>query len=173
MTLGAAEHPVQHDPDAAKVMIARAKELSVTALGELRELIRGIQPPILADRGLADAARWPWTPRWTWTTRVNLPGQAAEPIEAAVYFAVSELLAKLELRHESGVLKATVTDNGRGGATVGRGGGLHGIRHHLDGFDGVLTHQPDRRTHRSRLGDPMHVVLAEDVYLLEKGSPTS
>ncbi|MFI6538654.1 sensor histidine kinase [Nonomuraea sp. NPDC050547] len=151
MTLGAVEDLIARDPEAAKEMVAKAKALSVSALGELRELIRGIHPPVLADRGLADAVR---------TLALDAPldaevraivgGQVAPPIEAAVYFAVSELLANVakhaeaskvlvDLRHTNGVLKATVTDDGRGGAAAGSGGGLYGIRRRLEGFDGVLT----------------------------------
>ncbi|NUT44432.1 MAG: sensor histidine kinase [Thermoactinospora sp.] len=151
MTLGAAEHLVRHDPEAAVAMIARAKDLSATALVELRELIRGIQPPILTDRGLADAVRTlAMDAPLDVETRIGLPGQVPGPIETAVYFALSELLANvakhaaackvtLELRHENGVLKARVTDDGQGGATATPGGGLHGIRRRLDGFDGVMT----------------------------------
>ncbi|NUS09266.1 MAG: sensor histidine kinase [Nonomuraea sp.] len=186
MTLGAAEHLVQHDPDAAQVMIARAKELSVTALGELRELIRGIQPPILADRGLADAVRTlAMDAPLDVDTRVALPGQAAEPIEAAVYFAVSELLTNvakhaaatkvmLELRHEGGVLKASVIDNGRGGATAEPGGGLHGIRRRLDGFDGVLTlFSPIGGPTVATLEIPCTLSSPRTSTSCEKGSPTS
>ncbi|MFB4273657.1 sensor domain-containing protein [Nonomuraea sp. MTCD27] len=150
MTLGAAEGLIDRDPEAARAMIAGAKDMSVIALGELRELIRGIHPPVLADRGLADAVRTlAMDAPLEAEVRVHLPGRVAAPIEAAVYFAVSELLTNaakhatatsvlVELRHADGVLTVTVADDGRGGAAAGRGGGLHGIRRRLDGFDGVL-----------------------------------
>ncbi|RBQ20681.1 sensor histidine kinase [Spongiactinospora rosea] len=151
MTLGAAEGLIDQDPEAAKAMIAGAKDMSMTALVELRELIRGVHPPVLADRGLADAVRTlAMDAPLDAEVRVHLPGRVAAPIEAAVYFAVSELLTNaskhaaassvlVELRHADGVLTVTVADNGRGGAVAGREGGLHGIRRRLDGFDGVLT----------------------------------
>ncbi|SPL88730.1 putative two-component system sensor kinase [[Actinomadura] parvosata subsp. kistnae] len=151
MTLGAAEGLIDQDPEAAKAMIAGAKDMSVAALGELRELVRGIHPPVLADRGLADAVRTlAMDAPLEAEVRVRLPGRVAAPIEAAVYFAVSELLTNaakhaaasrvlVELRHADGLLTVTVADDGRGGAAAGHGGGLHGIRRRLDGFDGVLT----------------------------------
>ncbi|MBE1589315.1 sensor domain-containing protein [Nonomuraea angiospora] len=151
MQLGAVEQLISADPEAAKAMIARAKDVSVTALAELRELIRGIYPPVLADRGLADAVRTlALDAPLEAEVLVDMAGQVPPPIEAAVYFAVSELLTNVakhaaaskvsvELRHEGGLLTTTVTDDGLGGATAGRGGGLHGIRRRLDGFDGVLV----------------------------------
>ncbi|MGR6919430.1 sensor domain-containing protein [[Actinomadura] parvosata] len=151
MTLGAVEELIDRDPEAAKAMVAGAKDMSVTALGELRELVRGIHPPVLADRGLADAVRTlVMDAPLEAEVRVLLPGRVAAPIEAAVYFAVSELLTNaakhaaasrvlVELRHADGVLTVTVADDGRGGAVAGRGGGLHGIRRRLGGFDGTLT----------------------------------
>ncbi|MFD9950150.1 sensor domain-containing protein [Nonomuraea sp. NPDC059023] len=151
IALGAAEDLITRDPEAARDMVAKAKDLSVSALGELRELIRGIHPPVLADRGLADAVRTlALDAPLDADVRVAVGGKIAPPIEAAVYFGVSELLANIakhaeakkvvvDLRHADGVLKATVTDDGRGGATARPGGGLHGIRRRLEGFDGVLT----------------------------------
>ncbi|MFI6908745.1 sensor histidine kinase [Nonomuraea sp. NPDC050394] len=151
MTLAAAEDLITRDPQAAGDLVAKAKDLSVSALAELRELIRGIHPPVLADRGLADAVRTlALDAPLEAEVRVAVGGQAAAPIETALYFGVSELLANIakhaqarkvlvDLRHTDGVLKATVTDDGRGGATARPGGGLHGIRRRLEGFDGVLT----------------------------------
>ncbi|MFI6814532.1 sensor histidine kinase [Nonomuraea sp. NPDC050328] len=151
MTLGAAEDLIARDPEAARDLVSRAKDLSVTALGELRELIRGIHPPVLADRGLPDAVRTlALDAPLDVEVQVDLPGTVPPPIAAAVYFAVSELLAnaarhadatrvRIELRHSAGVLAVSVADDGRGGASAGPGGGLAGIRRRLSGFDGLLT----------------------------------
>ena len=57
MTLDAAEQLLDDDPAAARALLAEARETSVQALAELRDLVRGIHPPVLADRGLADAVR--------------------------------------------------------------------------------------------------------------------
>ena len=57
MTLGAAEELIESSPEAARALLAEARESSARALAELRALVRGIHPPVLADRGLADAVR--------------------------------------------------------------------------------------------------------------------
>ena len=57
MTLGAAEDLIDTRPDAARALLTEARASSALALAELRALVRGIHPPVLADRGLADAIR--------------------------------------------------------------------------------------------------------------------
>ena len=57
MTLTQAQRLLEHDPDGARAMLAAAKEDSSAALSELRSLVRGIRPPVLADRGLVEAVR--------------------------------------------------------------------------------------------------------------------
>ncbi|MEV5502791.1 sensor domain-containing protein [Nonomuraea fuscirosea] len=186
MTLGAAEELIDRDPEAAKAVIAGAKNMSVAALGELRELIRGIHPPVLADRGLTDAVRTlAMDAPLEAEVHVDLPGRAAAPIEAAVYFAVSELLANVAkhaaasqvsvaLTYENGLLRATVTDDGQGGAVAGHGGGLHGIRRRLDGFDGVLTlSSPPGGPTAATLEIPCALSSPKTSTSSGKGSPTS
>ena len=79
-----------------------------------------------------------------------LPGRPPAPVESAVYFAVSELLAnvakhsgaaeaEVDLRHESGALRISVRDNGVGGADSAHGTGLRGIAPRLAAFDGVIV----------------------------------
>ncbi|WP_220448321.1 sensor histidine kinase [Nonomuraea diastatica] len=186
MTLGTAEGLFDQDPEAAKAMIAGAKDMSVLALGELRELIQGIHPPVLADRGLADAVRTlAMDAPLEAEVRVRLSGRVAAPIEAAVYFAVSELLTNaakhaaasrvlVELRHADGMLTVTVTDDGPGGAVARRGGGLHGIRRRLDGFDGVLIlSSPEGGPTVATLEIPCALSSPRTSTSSEKGSPTS
>ncbi len=71
-------------------------------------------------------------------------------MESAAYFTVSELLANVakhaaadqvwvDIRHDAGVLRIGVTDDGRGGADPARGTGLRGIERRLAAFDGVLA----------------------------------
>jgi signal transduction histidine kinase len=151
MDLGTIEALLDKDPAKAKELIAQARTSSVEALAELRELVRGIHPPVLAERGLGDAVR-ALALRLPVATEVNvdLPGRAEAPVESAVYFAVSEVLTNavkhsgadriwVDLHHEDGRLRATVTDNGKGGAVIGAGSGLAGVERRLGTFDGVLA----------------------------------
>ncbi|HEY7486487.1 MAG TPA: histidine kinase, partial [Streptosporangiaceae bacterium] len=151
LTLGAAEHLVETDPEAAKKLVVQAREASATALSELRDLVRGIHPPVLAERGLGDAVRalalaGPLDVEVT----VDIPGRLEAPVESAAYFAVSEVLtnaakhsgaqrAWIDLSHADGRLRISVTDDGRGGADAARGTGLRGIERRLGTFDGVLA----------------------------------
>ena len=151
MTLDAAGQVIDTNPEAARALVLEARDASVKALAELRALIRGIHPPVLADRGLADAIRALALDR---PMRIHLasdlPGRPPAPIESAAYFAVSELLANvskhaearqtwIDIRHTDGMLRIGVTDNGHGGAEPARGTGLRGIEHRLAAFDGVLA----------------------------------
>ncbi|MEU5425447.1 sensor domain-containing protein [Streptomyces olivoreticuli] len=158
MSLGTIEALIEQDPARAKRLLATARADSAEALAELRDLVRGIHPPVLAERGLGDALR-ALALRMPLPVEVDvqLPGRAEEPVESAVYFAVSEVLTnaakhsraervRLDVRHAEGALRIAVTDNGRGGAAPssgGRGGtggtGLLGIERRLGAFDGVLA----------------------------------
>ena len=93
MKLGAVEALVDTDPAAAKRLAAELRAASSEALTELRVLIRGIHPPVLSERGLVDAVRALAldSPLKSEVTG-SLPGRVEEPVEACVYFAVSELL---------------------------------------------------------------------------------
>lgn len=151
MNLGTIEALVEKDPAQAKKMLAMARESSAEALTELRDLVRGIHPPVLAERGLGDAVkalalRLPVATEVT----VELPGRAEASVESAVYFAVSEALTNavkhaggdriwVDLHHGEGMLRISVTDNGGGGARIGSGSGLSGIERRLGTFDGVLA----------------------------------
>jgi signal transduction histidine kinase len=151
LTLDAAGRLIDADPAAARALLYEARDASAKALTELRDLVRGIHPPVLADRGLADAVRAlaldsPLPVQVTGT----LPGRPPAPVESAAYFAVSELLANVakharaetaavDLRHDLGALRIMVRDDGHGGADPGRGTGLRGIERRLAAFDGVLV----------------------------------
>ncbi|MGQ5636645.1 MULTISPECIES: sensor histidine kinase [unclassified Streptomyces] len=151
MDLGTIEMLVERDPEQAKRLLAQARRNSAEALEELRDLVRGIHPPVLAERGLGDAVRalalrLPLPVE----VSVDLPGRAEAPVESAAYFAVSELLTNaakhsgadrvwVDVHHTDGRLRITVTDNGRGGAAVGAGSGLAGVERRLGTFDGVLA----------------------------------
>jgi signal transduction histidine kinase len=164
MNLRAAERLIRTSPEAAIALVAEARETSARALTELRELVRGVHPPVLADRGLADAVRalaldCPLTVE----TDVDLPGRLPAPVETACYFAVAEVLtnaakhsgardARVAMSHAAGMLRIEVTDFGLGGADPARGTGLAGVERRLATFDGILVVS-------SPLGGPTMVVM--------------
>jgi signal transduction histidine kinase len=151
ISLRATERLIKTNPDAAIALVAETRENSARALVELRALVRGINPPVLAERGLGDAIRalaldCP-VPA---ITEVDLPRRMPPPVEAAAYFAVAEVLANavkhacargvhIRATHAARVLRIEVTDDGTGGADPSRGTGLRGIERRLGTFDGVLA----------------------------------
>ncbi|AVT30427.1 sensor histidine kinase [Plantactinospora sp. BC1] len=150
INLGNVEYLLDKDLQAARALLAETRQASAKALIELRDLVRGIHPPVLAERGLVDAVRALAldTPVRTEVT-VELPGRPEPPIESAVYFAVSELLTNavkharaaritVDLGYADGRLRVVVADDGRGGADEARGSGLRGIARRLGTFDGVV-----------------------------------
>jgi signal transduction histidine kinase len=151
MTLDAAGHLIDEDPKAARALLIEARDNSAKALAELRALVRGILPPVLADRGVADAIRALAldTPLRTHLVS-DLGGRPPAPVESAAYFAVSELLANVskhaqagqawvDIRYTEGMLRIGVSDDGNGGADAAHGTGLQGIERRLAAFDGVLA----------------------------------
>jgi signal transduction histidine kinase len=151
MSLQAAQRLFPTSPEAALALVAEAKESSSLALTELRDLVRGIYPPVLADRGLADAIRALAldTPLPV-ELDLDLPGEADLPVASAVYFSVAEVLAnvtkhagartvRIQLSYSAGMLRAQVTDDGTGGADPAQGTGLAGVERRLAAFDGILA----------------------------------
>ncbi|MDT0264880.1 histidine kinase [Streptomyces sp. DSM 44915] len=153
MSLGAVEALIEKDPDQAKRLLAQARANSAEALTELRDLVRGIHPPVLAERGLGDAARaLALRMQVPVEVDVELPGRLDEPVESAAYFAISEVLTNAAKHAEAEriwldiyydrkqrSLQIAVTDNGRGGASLEGGSGLRGLQRRLGAFDGVLA----------------------------------
>jgi signal transduction histidine kinase len=153
MTLDAAGHLVDEDPKAARALLLEARDNSAKALQELRALVRGIHPPVLADRGLVEAIRALAldTPlRIHLSSDLDQVARPSAPIESAAYFAVNEFVANvakhaqasqawIDVRHNDGMLKITVSDDGQGGADPKNGTGLTGIERRLAAFDGVLA----------------------------------
>jgi signal transduction histidine kinase len=151
MSLRAAERLFATSPGAALALVGEAREMSSRALTELRDLVRGILPPVLADRGLGDAVRalaleTPVNARLD----IDLPGRLAAPVESAAYFAVAEVLANaakhaqarivdIHMQHNGDVLRIAVTDDGVGGADPAKGSGLRGVERRLGTFDGILA----------------------------------
>ncbi|MCF3120310.1 sensor domain-containing protein [Streptomyces arenae] len=150
LKLGAVDRKMGHDIDEARRLLREARASSVLALTELRDLVRGIHPPVLAERGLADAVRaLGIASPLPVTVDADLPADLPPPVESAVYFSVSELLTnalkhaeaehvEITARYADGVLYAQVIDDGKGGADGAAGTGLEGIRRRLATFDGTL-----------------------------------
>ena len=94
MSLGLAEQLLAEDPQAVARLLSEARESTSTALVELRNLVRGIHPPVLADRGLDGAiqALALGNPVPT-TVTIQVPGRLPASVESAAYFAVAEALA--------------------------------------------------------------------------------
>ena len=151
MNLGLAQELVTRNPAAAAELIAEARQSSSTALSELRSLVRGIHPPVLADRGLAGAVQALALahPRPV-DVDIALDGRPPAPVESAVYFAVAEILTNsakyaaaqhtwVWIRHDDDTLTAMVGDDGVGGAQLTAEGGLCGVQRRLVAFDGTLS----------------------------------
>ncbi|WP_176561991.1 sensor histidine kinase [Mycolicibacterium palauense] len=169
MTIGLAQTKIDTDPAAARQLIGEAHDDAKQALAELRNVVRGIAPTILADRGL-DAALSAVVQRAVTsgvptTLDVHLPHRLPEEIEAVAYFVVAEALtnvarhagasqAVVTVRHDEstgqlpGQLYVSVFDNGRGGATIagdgtgdgtGEGTGLRGLAERVRAAGGSFT----------------------------------
>ncbi|MDX6336693.1 MAG: hypothetical protein QOG05_4033 [Streptosporangiaceae bacterium] len=151
MNLRAVERMLPARPEAALALVAEARETSLRALNDLRDLVRGICPPVLADRGLGHAVRALAldTPLPV-DLDIDLPGRLSAPVETACYFAVAEALANavrhsgacrvhIRVQHAGGLLRVHVADDGAGGADPALGTGLRGVEQRLAAFDGILA----------------------------------
>jgi signal transduction histidine kinase len=148
-----AEQLVDRQPEKAKELVGQLQADTTTALADLRDLARGIYPPLLADEGLV-AALEAQARRVPVPVRVEAAGVGRYPqeIEAAVYFSTLEALqntakyadagsATVALAEVDGSLTFSITDDGAGfdPDVVGRGTGLQGIEDRLGALDGLVT----------------------------------
>jgi signal transduction histidine kinase len=148
--LGVAKEKIEADPEEGKRMLAEAHEEAKSALKEIRDLVRGIHPVILEDRGL-DAALSAVVARSP--VPVALDVQIAErppaAVESAAYFVVNEALTNVAKHaHATRVhvaiaragdrLVVEVRDNGQGGADPAAGSGLQGLRDRVAGLGGSM-----------------------------------
>ena len=129
MSLGMAEELFESDPAAARRTVSEARAATSAAIADLRSVVRGIHPPVLADRGLDGAIRALALDMAVPVEVVGaLAGRPPAPIESAVYFAVAECLANsakhaghrqawVELSHERGVLAWWSATTGAGART--------------------------------------------------------
>jgi signal transduction histidine kinase len=150
MSLGLAEQKLAADPLAARALVTEARLGAQEALRELRDLARGIHPPVLTDRGLgaavaalADRSAVPVS------VHDSLGLRPAPAVETAAYFVAAEALTnavkharatrvevRIEIVHRTLVLE--VEDDGVGGADPG-GSGLTGIRRRVQALDGTVS----------------------------------
>jgi signal transduction histidine kinase len=150
LDLGMAEERFDRDPEGARELVEKARGEARLAMGELRDLARGIRPALLAERGLGEAisALAARTPLPT-TVEVDLDGRLAAPVELAAYFTVAEALtnavkhaearsARVRLWRDSDRLRIEIRDDGRGGANP-HGHGLDGLGKRLAALDGTLA----------------------------------
>lgn len=151
MSLGLAQEAIDTDPEVARRLVAEARQSSSQALADLRDLVRGIHPPVLADRGLVGAvSALALACPLPIEVRGEVPERLPAPVESAAYFVIAEAVgnivkhsaatsASVQISKHPGSLYLEVIDDGVGGADESRGTGLVGIRRRLAAFDGILT----------------------------------
>jgi signal transduction histidine kinase len=153
MELGRAKARFADDVDAAAALVDQAHAEAKAALVELRDLVRGVHPPVLTDRGL-DAALSGLAARCTVpvTVQVDVPVRPRPAVEAVAYFTVAEALTNIAKHSRAtrasvivdggpgpaGTLNIVISDDGIGGADPA-GSGLAGLADRIAGFDGVLS----------------------------------
>ncbi|MEV7738755.1 histidine kinase [Streptomyces sp. NPDC088921] len=153
MRIGLAKRAYDRDPDAARRLLDDAQDQAEQALTELRQVVRGIHPPILTDRGLVGAVRALASSSGL-AVGVEDGGldagtRAPAAVEAAAYFVVAESLtnvakysgvdrAEVRLARTRRGLTVRVRDEGRGGADESAGSGLLGMRRRVAALDGTF-----------------------------------
>jgi signal transduction histidine kinase len=152
MQLGMARASLADAPEPVRQVIEQAHDEATEALAELRQLVRGLHPAVLDDRGLdaalsGIAANAPLPVR----LRVDVPTRCSPAIEAVAYFVVSEALtnvakhagagqAEVTVERAGDRLRVIVADDGHGGATLDSGGtGLPGLAQRAAAVDGSLA----------------------------------
>jgi signal transduction histidine kinase len=142
---------VERDPSRTEEMLAQIEAETQAALDDLRDLARGIYPPLLADKGLG-AALEAQARKAPIPVRVDADGVGRfdQDVESAVYFSCLEALqniakysgassASIELRRAESTLRFTVTDDGRGfDPAAASGTGLQGVTDRLAAIGGIF-----------------------------------
>jgi signal transduction histidine kinase len=139
-----------NDPEAVDTLLAGAHDESKRAMRELRDLVRGIHPSVLTDRGL-DAALSGLAERASVPVdiRSRLDGRLPPAVETAAYYVVAESLtnvgrhsgasrAEVEVSRDNGVVVLAISDDGHGGARRRPGSGLEGLAQRVEALDGTL-----------------------------------
>ena len=152
MELGRAQAKFTDDPDAARVLVDQAHAQAKEALTELRNLVRGVHPPVLTERGL-DAALSGLAALCPVPVdvHVEVPVRPRSAVEAVAYFVVAEALTNVAKHSRAshakvvveghgypGTLTVMISDDGIGGADA-HGPGLSGLADRVSGVDGRLS----------------------------------
>ena len=167
MELGLAREKLDTDPEGARRLLDESHEDAKLVLQELRELVRGIHPAVLTDRGL-DAAISAVAGRSPIPVGVDvaLEDRQPEEVEGTAYFVVVEALtniakhsgateASVGIRREGNWLQIVIADNGRGGADPERGSGIKGLRDRILALDGKFRlESPEGHGTRITVGIP-------------------
>jgi signal transduction histidine kinase len=163
MLMGRAEERLDDRPEVAE-LVRRAREEASAAIGELRDLARGIAPPVLADRGL-EAAIEALAGRSLIPVDVDVHLTRRPPpvVETAAYFVAAEGItnvakhgggagARIAVDGDADRVVVRISDDGPGGANPA-GSGLTGLRHRVEALDGELdiASGPDGTTIRAVL----------------------
>ncbi len=151
--LGSARRRVSTDPQSATAALDHAHAEVKATLAELRDLVRGIHPAVLTDRGL-DAALSALAARSPVPVVVVVPDPTAlattsSAAQAAAYFVTAEALtnaakhsgatgATVTAEVDGDRLRLTVADDGSGGASATDGSGLDGLRARIEALDGTF-----------------------------------
>lgn len=150
MDLARARRKMATSPETAEDLLVQAMQQTQDTLAELRNLSRGIAPPVLVDRGLAAAVE-EVVANSTIPARCSVTSLALPPhVEQAAYFVVAEALTNankhsgaqrilVEVLGEPDAVQITVADDGAGGADLAKGHGLAGLEQRLRGLGGTLT----------------------------------
>jgi signal transduction histidine kinase len=151
LEIGLAKARFERDPEAAKSLIYRAHDEAKTAIEDLRNLVRGIHPSVLDERGL-DAALSALIASCPVPVHVEVTlSRRPDPTrEAVAYFVVAESItnvtkhsgatrASVIINEGGGLLRVVVEDNGHGGARTDPGGGLTGLGARVAAIDGTFT----------------------------------
>ena len=150
LDLGLALSRIDKDPDAARSMVERAHEEAKRAAADLRNLVRGIHPSVLDERGI-DAALSALVASCPVpvTIEVNLSRRPEASVEGVAYFVVAEAItnitrhsgahtASVRMDEDDETLRVVVEDDGRGGARLDPGGGLAGLAARVASVDGTF-----------------------------------
>lgn len=154
MLLGLLDVKLDELPEHHRKLLTEARSEVGEALQELRDLVHGVYPPILVDRGLIGGIE-SLVERTTpvigsVTATVDVVGRLPAALESTLYFVVAEALANVAKHSNAGEARVTVRtdrdhvcvevhDDGRGGADELRGSGLAGLRRRAAAFDGALS----------------------------------
>jgi signal transduction histidine kinase len=160
MNLGRAKEKLDTDPESARILVEQAHQEAKDSITALRNVVRGVHPAVLTDRGLdaalsALAARSPVPVRLD----VDVAERPSPTAEAVAYFVVSEALTNVarhaqasrvdvHVERDRERLLVAVKDDGRGGAAPSPGSGLAGLRDRLAAVDGsfLVTSAPGTGT---------------------------